>query len=211
MVVIEKLIEVGFGIDFVPAEVLLSIDPSDSSTGIALWSMAPRVAPIRARLVDITKAGFTQDLAIDILDRMIGSARWRAVIERPPPLKRGLGNAPTHAERFWLGVLDLLARRRCVRAGLKFRKPPIDRPNPGQWRGIIGIPIKGVGSDRLARRAWLKAKAVEYLLRAHNIILKQDDMAEAVCIGDYQARLLSRDARLTKVGETRPRGIFLVA
>jgi hypothetical protein len=199
----EKLLEVAFGCDFVITELVVSIDPSDSSTGIGLWSVAPKSAPIGAFIEKIDRAGYRQEDAIDKLDRKIGTAKWMVALEHAPPLKKGLGNAPTHAEQYWLDALDLLARRRCERAGERFRKPTILRPEPAKWRSETGLPTHGPSGDRLADREWLKQKAIERLKRIHNLDVPQPDMSDALNIADWAVRTVLFRARLIPPAGTK--------
>lgn len=183
----EPLLEQRLLFDLTPKRVVLGIDPGDS-TGIAVWSVEPEDAPLRFDVVKIDRAGWTQEQAIALIDDFIGSASWLAAIERPPPPKRGPREAPSHAERYWRDVVDLVARRRCVRAASRYSKPLVLRPRPDEWRGPLGIRTRGLGGDAHQRRESLKQAAIARLKLVHGIEVEAPDAAEALQVAEWAAR-----------------------
>jgi hypothetical protein len=177
--------------------VVIGIDPSAESSGVAAWGVGPDVlscASIRAERVRLNRAGWTEANSIELVDAMIADREWIACVERSFGLRgqhagRVTGSAPTFAEQHWLRVIDLLARSRAARAGLRYRKPLILRPRPQVWRGPLGLAVKGVGRSEDERRAWVKAQAVRRLQLMHGLHYDNHDVAEAVSIAEYGARI----------------------
>jgi len=133
------------------------------------------------------------------IDDIEPTALWLAVVERPFS-SRG----PVAAERWWLDVLTVLAKRRAEDAGLRYRKPLLLRPRAGTWRSQLGLPVralKGVGDGS----AWLKAKAIDFIDFIDHVALNSADAAEAACQALWAARAAMHGGIEVgkKVAETR--------
>lgn len=202
---------------------VIAVDPGRGASGVAIWQLdGPSFAltasgPLNtsgllsAFVENIARAGYTQELALNLIDNRIGDAEWAACVERPPPPKLGLRAAPSAAERFWLDVFDLVARRRHERAKLRgetgrFRKPVIVRPRPQEWRGPLGLPIKGIGRTKLEQREFLKAMAIKRIKLVHGVDLGPD-AAEAANLAEYAARLVARKLVPARLIGARGRGM----
>jgi hypothetical protein len=169
----------------VPRRIAVFVDPGKKS-GLATWELGGFL--LGMQLVRLDLAGVTQEHVIDKVDKMIGEDLWIAGLERQPNPKEGKRNAAVHGERYWLDVFDLLARRRCARAGVVFRRPTIERPLPHVWRGDLGIRTRWIGRTEEEQRADLKAAAVIRLKQKHNLEITQDDIAEAMNGAEWLAQ-----------------------
>lgn len=182
--------------------VVVPIDPSEACTGLGAWEMG--VGPIALTTVRLTRAGYTQADSIATLDALIGDAEWVAVCERPPPTKFGFRQAPVAAYRHWLDAITLLARQRCARAGVRYRAPLILKPDPNLWRRDSGLPTRGRGESRAAKRDNLKANSIALAKRIlaetpgrlgttvvdgqpFDLVALGDDAAEALILGAWGA------------------------
>lgn len=164
---------------------VVAVDPSAESSGVAV--LAPHGAGHPAALLCAWTVSLAKVREADVLEdlgRVVGSARWVAVLERPFN-RRG----PCYGERWWRNSLEHLARGRAQVSGERFRRPLIMRPYPQQWRGCLGLPTQG-------DRGLLKRVAIA---RAENLTGKSfdsDDAAEAALLGLVAAGWL-------KVGDPR--------
>jgi len=167
----------------VRARVALGIDGADV-TGVAAFDVTT-LRRLDSCVVRMGRAGFSEELALGGLDDMLGDSEWIAAVERPfGRRKDGKGTAPTYAAAFWARVLDLLARRRAERAGVKLRRPMILRPYPQAWRSTIGVRTTGD----------TKAAALAYARRILGIGVEDHNEAEANLIAYFTARIAQQGA-----------------
>lgn len=179
--------------------VALGID-AGNSTGLGLWEVGGGY--LRCELVRIDRAGWSEQQAIELLDRFVGDARWVAAIERPWASGRGGHGTgasakaftvpPTFAIKHWTRVVDLFARARADRIHQAYRKPTVLAPRPEEWRRPLGVACRGVGDDARERRDYVKADAVRRLRVVHGLEIEQTDVAEAVSIAEWCARCVLR-------------------
>lgn len=208
---------------------VIAIDPSMTSTGVAVWLCynvdAPSPVSARSALVSAadrrcvlaTSSSYRKSSGFGALESAIRDAVhpsyvWIAVIERPPYAKHGVRAAPVEAEHRWVEWIERLARERAAEQGVRYRVPTIVRPDPSMWRAPIGLPTRGVGATPLARRIDLKDKACALVRheaqRTNSAVLLEasidDDASEAALIGLWAMRcVVPFDRFLTK---TRYRG-----
>lgn len=194
---------------------VIAIDPSMTSTGVAVWLNGGPGLPGHCSLA--ASSPYRQSTGFGALESAIRDLiepdhSWIAVIERPPYAKHGVRAAPLEAEHRWVEWIERLARERAEAAGVRYRVPTIVRPDPSMWRAPIGLPTRGIGATPLARRAHLKAKARLLVRneadRTKNSVLLEasldDDASEAALIGLWAMRcVVPFDRFLTK---TRYRG-----
>lgn len=177
---------------------VIAIDPSLRRSGIALWLSdvdgAWRCAYSDARPYrrGVGFGAMVHEVVQAVAANGDGLDGWIGVIERPPPAKRGVRQAPTVADHMWIELLEHLARKRCEAAGEHFRHPMILRPEPSVWRAPLGLATRPPrGMHGLAGRAWLKEQAkrmcaLEAKARDSAVLMEacqQDDQAEAALIG----------------------------
>ena len=174
--------------------IILGIDPSQKATGICAWDLD--IGPTAVEVVRLARAGHTQADSIAVLRRLVGDAEWAVALEQPPPVKRGLRNAPSAAHQHWKDAIDLLAREQAAARGVRYRKPDVRHPLPNQWRKPIGLTRGG--------RDYLKARAIAYVrdaLAPRYLFLslgdtdRGDDEAEAVCIASWLASVIAWEQR----------------
>lgn len=186
---------------------VLAVDPSLTRTGIAVYDAPGQVLDGRVVLVPGQRRLLA---ALSGGERADGGLRWLwleaaghlpldqpviSAVERPPPVKRGIGMAPTAAEREALRWIDDLARERARVLGVRYRKATPLRPQPQQWRAPIGLATHapaGLSERKQDRSDWLKAQAV--LLATLEVtrcavpgapITIDTDSAEAICLGSW--------------------------
>lgn len=198
---------------------VIAIDPSMTSTGVAVWLRGSAIggAVARTQCVLATSSPYRKSsgflgLETAIRDAVEPSYSWIAVIERPPYAKHGVRAAPLEAEHRWVEWIERLARHRAAEQGVRYRVPTIVRPDPSMWRAPIGLPTSGHGGTPLARRIYLKDKACALVRheaqRTNSAVLLEaaadDDASEAALIGLWAMRcVVPFDRFLTK---TRYRG-----
>lgn len=167
--------------------IILGIDPSQKASGVCAWDLD--LGPTAVEVVRLSRAGHTQADSIAVLRSLVGAQSWVAAIEKPPPVKRGLRQAPSAAHQHWRDAIDLLAREQAFEGGWRYRKPDVRHPLPQQWRAPLGLPTRG-------DRERLKACAVEHVRRVlaptYPVLARDvtDDEAEAVCIASWLATVI---------------------
>ena len=194
---------------------VIAIDPSMTSTGVAVWLNGGPGLPWHCALA--TSSPYRKSTGFGALEAAIRDAiepsdSWLAVIERPPYAKHGVRAAPVEAEHRWVEWIERLARERAQAFGVRYRVPTIVRPDPAMWRAPIGLPTRGIGATPLARRIDLKDKACALVRheaqRTNSAVLLEasldDDASEAALIGLWAVRCVVPFDRY--IQKTRYRG-----
>lgn len=178
--------------------IILGIDPSMKASGVCAWDLER--GPRSVEIVRLSRAGHTQADSIAVLRSLVGAQSWVVALERPPPVKRGIRQAPSAAHQHWKDAIDLLAREQAAETGTRYRKPDVRHPLPQEWRAPLGLPTRG-------DREYLKARAIErvrhVLAPTYPVLARDvtDDEAEAVCIASWLATVIAWERRTAEVSE----------
>lgn len=189
---------------------ILAIDPSLTRTGIAIADapsqmLADRLflLPGERRLLAAISGGEKADgglrhLWLEAASLLPLGQPWIAVVERPPPFRSGIGNAPLAAEREALRWVDDLSRERSRALRQRHRKLEPLRPRPGEWRSPLGLATsapRGWSEKKQDRADYIKEQAVRLAgieaderAAAGAPITIDTDSAEAVCLAIWVIR-----------------------